>query len=421
MGSPCCTKEDRKEEDSRNYRVVDVLNPRPILLLPYQAKPVSRVLFTPGSMKPASKKGELFSPKLVTPPIPSIPPRHPGRIKGKEVMSINEDSYFTIRPLSYFPDNHRAIMEQGLGINFYGEGSRKAESKSVKEKEETEVEILAASTPSRSGDLETQARSAQPQSVETPNHVELQSPSFNYEPFQIPDDPPLSLIENLLEDNYRGQAETFVRNSSQASVKSFSLTQTSSRSSSVASLRTNGPFELSTPTRNPSKGENLDSNQLLLSQRSLRTPGGANRVIVEPFRVQSGSSRKNNRSGFSPESVPPAPHSTYGHLVYSVPRLAINQPTITKRSERSSAPIRGPLFFTSQERQAIAELVHANPRDCERHPNCTDCHNLEYAYFENKSMPTSMPPEERQKIINNNRSLRNIKNVRVGPFINWPS
>jgi hypothetical protein len=365
-------------------------------------------------MKPASKQGELFSPTLLTPPIPT---RNLSRIKGKEAESSNQDTYFTIRPLSYVPDNHRNIMEQGLGINFYDEGSQKAEAKLVREKED-EVEILAASTPSRSGDLEAQA-SAQPQSVNTPNYIELQFPNFNYEPFQIPDDPPLSLIEKLLEENYRGQAETFVRNSSQSSVESLSLTQTSSRSSSVASLRTNGPFELSTPTRIHNKGENGDSNQLLLSQRSVRTPSGANRVIVEPFRVQSGSSRKNNRSGFSPESVPPVPHSTYGHLVYSVPRLPINRPTIIKRSERSSASIRGPLFFTSQERQAIAELVHANSRDCDRHENCTDCHNLEYAYYENKAMPTSMPPEERQKIINNNRSLRNIKNVRISACNNW--
>ena len=410
MGSHCCTREDREEEDSRNYHVVHVLNLHPILLLPYQSQPVSRVLFEAGLMEPQSKKAELLSPTLLTPPIPS---RHPSRIKANEVQASNDISYFSIRSLSYLPENHSAIMEQGLGINFYGEGSQKAESKLVKVKEKNEVEILAASTPSRSGgDLEAQAP-AQPQKVETPtpNHIELQSPSFNYQPFQIPEDPPLSLIEKLLEENYRGQAETFVRNSSQASVKS--LSQTSSRSPSVASLCTNGPFELSTPTRNPSKGGKVHSNPLLESQRNLRTPSGANRVIVEPFRVQRGSSRKNNRSGFSPDSVPPTPHSTYGHLVYSVPRLPTNRPTITKRSERSSEFSRGLFFFTSQERQAIAELVHVNPRNCDRHPNCTDCHNLEYAYFENKAMPTSMPPEERQKIINNNRSLRNIKNVRT--------
>lgn len=258
-----------------------------------------------------------------------------------------------------------------------------------------------------------------PQSVETTPNLELlaelQSPNFNYEPFEIPDNPPLSLIDKLLEENYRGQAESFVRNSSQASVRSLSLTQTSTRSPSIASSRS--PFELSTPTRNTSKGENIGLDRLLQSQRSLRTPSGANRVIVEPFRVQSGNSRKNDRSGFSPESVAPSPHSTYGYRVYSVPRLPTNRPHINKRIDRSSASIRGPFFFTSQERQAIGELVHANPRSCNRHPNCTDCYNLEYAYYENKTMPTSMPPEERQKIINNNRSLRNIKNVRESmPF-----
>ena len=203
-----------------------------------------------------------------------------------------------------------------------------------------------------------------------------------------------------------------------------------SRSSSVASsirLNQSGPVERAaaplsyTPTRNP--GGDLGSD-LLEASRSLqspgiRTPSGANRVIVEPYQIHSGlSSRKRNRSGFTPDGA--SPHSTYGHRIYSVPRLPTGfLPTLSKRSERRSATklriqdptSREPFFFTSQERQAIAELVHANPRECDRHSNCTDCHNLEYAYFENKTMPTSMPPEERQKIINNNRSLRNIKNV----------
>lgn len=206
------------------------------------------------------------------------------------------------------------------------------------------------------------------------------------------------------------------------------MSQTSSRSSSVASsIRTNrkrNPSSVYTPTRKPSKGDN-SAPDLLHTHRSLPTPSlrtpslrtssGANRVIVEPYQTNSGSRRRHSRSGsgFTPGA---SPHSTYGHRIYSVPRLPKNRPHIPKRTERSSNQIRDPLYFTSQERQAISELVHANPRECDRHPNCTDCHNLEYAYFENKTMPTSMPPEERQKIINNNRSLRNIKNVRMITF-----
>ena len=315
-------------------------------------------------------------------------------------------------------------MDQGLGIKFYEvelENKGREDGNLIDLDPEPEDVTATPSPSSRSGrDPATVSGAAQPQSVETlnPNRAELQTPSFNYEPFEIPDDPPHSLIEKLLEENYRGQAESFVRLSSQASVQSLSLTQTSSRSSSVASsIRTNGPFERAsvvyTPTRKPSKGDNLSSDHLLQTNHSLRTPSGANRVIVEPYLVKSGSSRrKKNRSGFSPESAP-SPHNTYGHRVFTVPRIPNNRPTIPKRSERSFVQIRGPFYFTSQERDAIGDLVLANPRECDRHPDCTDCHNIEYAYFENKAMPTSMPPEERQKIINNNRSLRNIKNVRI--------
>ena len=359
-------------------------------------------------MKPVSKKGEVRSPSLLKQPPLS---RNPDCIQGTQPESIklNRMSYFDIKEPSIASPNRTDTMEQGLGINFYEEEA----SGGQQHEGDVEAEILAATRP-RNG-VEAQAF-AQPQSMG-------QSPSFSYEPFEIPDDPPLSLIEKLLEENYRGQAETFVRNSSQASVHSLSLTRTSSQSSSTAaSIGNKGPFERSpsiyTPTRKPTKSENLGSDLSIQIPHSLRTPNGASRVVIEPYRIQSGSNRKNNRSGFSPESAPPPIHTTYGHRVFTVPRLPNNRLSIPKRGKRSSAQIRGPLYFTSQERQAIAELVHANPRDCDRHTNCTDCHNLEYAYFENKAMPTSIPPEERQKIINSNRSLRNIKNVRI--FTSFP-
>lgn len=60
----------------------------------------------------------------------------------------------------------------------------------------------------------------------------------------------------------------------------------------------------------------------------------------------------------------------------------------------------------------IEEKIHSKTYSCDKHQDCTDCRNIEYAYHENIIMSTSMPPEERNKIISNNRSLRNIKNVR---------
>ena len=201
---------------------------------------------------------------------------------------------------------------------------------------------------------------------------------------------------------------------------------TSSQSSSVASSVRRGkndlverPSPVYTPTRKSSNGGSLCSD-LLETQQTLRSPGvltpsSASRVVVEPYEIQSGS-RRRGHSGPTTDGTSASPHTTYCYRIFPLPRLPTNPPLITKRGERcatANPKARDPFFhFTSQERQAIAELVHINPRECDLHPNCTDCHNLEYAYFENKTMPTSMPPEERQKIINNNRSLRNIKNVR---------
>jgi hypothetical protein len=99
--------------------------------------------------------------------------------------------------------------------------------------------------------------------------------------------------------------------------------------------------------------------------------------------------------------------------VFTVPENENASPAVTKlRSRYIPEASRGPLYFTKAERQEIADLVSASAqtRDC-RHDNCTDCTNTEFAYHENKAMATSMAPEERQRIINNNRSLRNIKNV----------
>jgi LAS seventeen-binding protein 1/2 len=110
---------------------------------------------------------------------------------------------------------------------------------------------------------------------------------------------------------------------------------------------------------------------------------------------------------------PPEAPSTYGHRVFKVPENA-SPAEIKSRSRSTSVAVRGPLYFTKEERQAIAEFVLASQptRSC-RHPSCTDCTEIEYAYHENRVMATSLPPEERQKIINNNRSLRNIKNVSI--------
>jgi len=81
---------------------------------------------------------------------------------------------------------------------------------------------------------------------------------------------------------------------------------------------------------------------------------------------------------------------------------------IHRRSVSSNSRLN--LYFTSEEHELIDTLVDEKKYDCKGHDNCTDCRNIEYAYHQNKIMNTAIPPEERAKVINNNRSLRTIKN-----------
>jgi hypothetical protein len=285
----------------------------------------------------------------------------------------------------------------GLGLVFYDHTGRGRRSKVYKFDDETESASpklsRAASTPNSGYSSSTVPHSKDP---------DLEQP-------------PLALIERLLEENYRGQAETFVRISSRSSNRSQSTDNRSASCSSASSAVRTATFD--TPSRQPTRGESFAA---LRRSQSLRSPcgrantlsrtfSGTGRVVFELFRDRTGPAPIKPRSGLSSVEASPDPPATYGHRIFIVPENA--SPRNLKTRSRSSSASRGPLYFTEEERQAIADLVQANPRHCERHPNCTDCTNLEYAYHENKVMATSLPPEERQKIINNNRSLRNIKNV----------
>lgn len=283
---------------------------------------------------------------------------------------------------------------QGLGLVFYDHKGRGRRSKVYRfDESESTSPSLVRSTPNSGCSTSTIPQSSDPDLKQ----------------------PPLALIERLLEENYRGQAETFVRISSRSSNRSQSTDNRSASCSSTSSALRTATFD--TPSRQPTRGESVAA---LRRSQSLRSPcsrthtfsrtfSGTGRVVFEPYRDQTGPALGKQRSGFSSVEAPPDSPSTYGHRVFTVPENA--SPGSLKTRSRSSSAARGPLYFTEEERQAIADLVRANPRHCERHPNCTDCTNLEYAYYENKAMATSLPPEERQKIINNNRSLRNIKNV----------
>lgn len=285
---------------------------------------------------------------------------------------------------------------QGLGLVFYDHKGKGRRSKIHKFDDAREAEYKADS----------------PSLASTPNSVHTTSTSPSIPPSRDPDleQPPLALIERLLEENYRGQAETFVRISSRSPVRSRSIGNRSDSSSSASSLIRSAAFD--TPSRHPSRDQTLASlrrSQSLRSPTLSRTFSGTSKVVFEPYRDQVSK----QRSGSFSVAPPPDSPSTYGYRVFTVPEHVSPRSLKSTSRSRSSSITRGPLYFTNEEHQAITELVRSNPRHCERHNNCTDCTNLEYAYHENKAMATSLPPEERQKIINNNRSLRNIKNVRA--------
>ncbi|TVY13074.1 Protein csh3 [Lachnellula arida] len=238
---------------------------------------------------------------------------------------------------------------------------------------------------------------------------------------------PIDIMDEFLEDNYRGQAETFnsiSNRSSSVHARSVSRSTVGHRSPySAVRCATTTPSSYETPTRSGRSDVNL--NLETSQQRSAswqnpvnkgfsdckynhgpaptpthRTPSG--RTIIEPYRETS-------TSGLS-TALPGTPHHTYGHRIYQVPA---DSPIIVKRQHRQHHPTRaqrGLFYFTEDENIAIQEEVNSTYYSCGKHEHCTDCRETAYSFLENKAMPTSMPPEERQKVINNNRSLRNIKN-----------
>lgn len=159
------------------------------------------------------------------------------------------------------------------------------------------------------------------------------------------------------------------------------------------------------PSYTPTRGSKLDgtaAHSRILSLRTLNQQDSE----VDYFSHQHSKTREEN-SGLTPETLIETPFALNSKL-YRMPA----SPTIVKRSSRSK-PQRDELYFFPYERQRIEQLVEQSKnRNCTNHQNCTDCIEKEYAYYENKIMSASIPPERRQQIMKANRSIRNIKNVR---------
>lgn len=218
------------------------------------------------------------------------------------------------------------------------------------------------------------------------------------------------LLDEILSTTLRDQAETFVRKSSSTPRVGW---QSSPRKQS-------GGFSTATvvspPLRNQPQVQTAPGNSGGRNYRSNTYSGPETPGIVHS-KTNSGSevcgaSDSHFRSlstGLSPSPTTTL-HSPHSFTNLSN-RLLKKLPRVPNISKRIRVPSQIFPYFTNQQEAEIERKVYSKKHSCERHENCTDCTNVEFAYWENLKMSTSIPADERQKIIANNKSLRTIKNV----------
>lgn len=162
------------------------------------------------------------------------------------------------------------------------------------------------------------------------------------------------------------------------------------------------------PPPSPFPSPVLNNSSLSKTQQLIRTFSiSSTQPVGQTRRILSGTTPTNQRSGFTPDLTEPRTAPLFLRRQRSLsPLQLITKPTISTTARRP--PL---LYFTFQERQEIYEKVHTKPTVCDHHINCINCLDIEFAFHELQALPQDMDPELRQKIISNNRSLRNIKNV----------
>lgn len=281
---------------------------------------------------------------------------------------------------------------------------------------------------------------------------------------------PSVLLDELLEENLRGRAEDFVRIASRGTpVRVLSTAAAHTPRSSGGGRSASAPLQLlvyqglgiggagaarvletghldtltSPRPDNLSLNLNLNHNHPHSQFRPLNTSspqrsrlrGSINLPLVAAVsrpRNQSVSELNTSHlrgSGFSPHhrnrnssplQSPDSPGFAFSASAFKnrlrIPIHSKPSPVqVQQRRDRTLtlSAIRGPAWFTPEERQLITELVFAADVSCAHHVNCRTCVEQAFAYHENNALPETMDPEQRQKIINQNRSLRNIKNVRL--------
>lgn len=217
--------------------------------------------------------------------------------------------------------------------------------------------------------------------LEDEKEDQRQSPSFNHHSTSL----------QLRSSQQSASTSTLIRSTSSTSSLSIPVQPLSriqqasklSRQRSIASISNSSGFSPLVPLSSPLKSSGTPTNT---SPGKFQLRGSG--IVRVPIHSKPTIAKRGSR-----------------------PSSSTSTQTIATTSTRTSKVLRGPEYFTREERLYIARLVHSVARNCERHTNCKDCIDLEYAYYENRFLPRNMDPEQRQKIINNNRSLRNIKNV----------
>lgn len=219
------------------------------------------------------------------------------------------------------------------------------------------------------------------------------------------DEHPEVLLNDLLNETLRNQAEAFVRKTSGSA----------GRVPRDPMSRAHAPPGTATPIPPQDlqvrKVQSNNAAEQSRKQRSHTITGTDSSSIPQsdsdPF--VHGPNNAHYRSHSSSLSPPPnTSHSSFSKLISRFP----TPPSIKKIGSRLRLlPSEFFPYFSTKERQEVEKKVYAWTHGCEKHENCTDCTNEAFAFFENIIMSTAIPAEERQKIISNNKSLRTIKNV----------
>jgi hypothetical protein len=250
---------------------------------------------------------------------------------------------------------------------------------------------------------------------------------------------PEHFIDELLEGLYRDQAGSLTKPSKSHVV--VAVEEESPNTEQTPPKRRQGQVALPsvpvvlTPTRRSSNGNSNNNSNNILSPSYSSTGFAPSPVRTDPFRpsplrsarkpVETSKNTTQTVDFFEPTSYksfailpskegPPPVEATpyaYAHRIYSKPETV--EPAVVRfQHQRSHTVPRPALYFFDDERKSIQQSVLAKKIVCKAHLNCVECVEKEYSYLEIKTMPTTMPPEERAKILAGNRSLRTIKTVR---------